>query len=472
MALRILLPKIGAFGLSQITTPEPLSPESKRILRHTLPSSPVAPATPKCPPPPREPYPFLWQCCSCYTTYRFSTTRRCLLCSHNYCTRELAFGSSNSSGNGNGKKRRRRSNKYCRSEFDYEGWEAWGAWRRRHVLKVESTQESDAESELEERESKFVKKTHDCFVHCDYPSQCFHTQIRVLEDQVREAAEAERVALAKLEEARWLEEDEILLEYAAATSSSSSSSEDKSSRDIKAEPEDDDDDRLELYLARDLPEDEDDKSPFFYDERMSQPSGSGNSRDITTSRPGYPVVIPGLTTSSPAVDATKLTRDELFALIDEDDDIIPFEESKAGQQQAARTRHGTSSRLQVMRHPNLHLNSNSTERVDWVREAANLERSAFMDDLADCSPYEYPSPDSSSAEWEDIEDDEDQDEEMVDNTVVAAMGPGQEDEEEEEEEEEEEGAPLRDFRGRSTCSGSRQGLDWMQANMVVCDLCF
>lgn len=311
MALRIFLPKISASGLPQIATPETLSPASKRKLRHILPSSPLATAsaTPQCPPPPREPYPFLWQCCSCYTTYRFSTTRRCLLCSHHYCTREVAFGSSDSSsspsGNGNGKKRRHR-NKYCRSEFDYEGWAAWGSWRRGDVLRIESTREADADGELQERERKFVKKTHDCSVHCDYPSQCFHTQIRVLEDELREAAEAERVAAFLAKE----EEDEILLAYAAASSSSTSDT--KSSRNIKAEPEDEnedeneDEDRLELNLARDLPEDEDDKSPFIYDERKSPNSG----RDITTSRPGYPVVIPGLTSSSPspAVDTTKLTR--------------------------------------------------------------------------------------------------------------------------------------------------------------------
>ncbi|KAK8133419.1 hypothetical protein PG984_005431 [Apiospora sp. TS-2023a] len=426
MALRILLPKISAFGLSQITTPEPLSPESKRILRHTLPSSPVAPATPKCPLRLGSPTPSSGSAAP--ATRRTGSRRR---------------GGASSAATTTAPASSPSVLLLTLPRFDYEGWEAWGAWRRGHVLKVESTKESDADRELEERERKFVKKTHDCFVHCDYPSQCFHTQIRVLEDQVREAAEAERVALAKLEEARWLEEDEILLEYAAA--SSSSPFEDKSSRDIKAEPEEEDDDRLELNLARDLPEDEDDKSPFFYDERTSQNSGSGSGRDITSSKPGYPVVIPGLTSSSsPAVDATKLTRDELFALIDEDDDMIPFEDSKAGQQQARAA--GASGRL-LMRHPN-----NSTERVDWVREVANLEMSAFLDDLADssddsddCSPYEkYLSTDSSSAEWEDIEDDEDQDEEMVDNAVVAAMGPGQEDDEEEEKEE---GAPLRDFRG-------------------------
>ncbi|KAK7921514.1 hypothetical protein PG985_009536 [Apiospora marii] len=445
MALRILLPKISAFGLSQITTPEPLSPISKRKLRHLLPSSPVAAPSPQCPPPPREPYPFLWQCCSCYTTYRFSTTRRCLLCSHNYCTREVAFGSSSSnpsssqtSSGGNGKKRRRR-NKYCRTEFDYEGWAAWGAWRRGHALGIESTREADADAELKERERKFVKKTHDCFAHCDFPSQCFHTQIRVLEDELR--GEEERAAIAKVGVG------EILGAYAVAP---------LSGRDVKAgSGEVEDEDRLELNLARDLPEDDEETSPFFYDERKSQSNGgSGNGRDITSSKPGYPVVIPGLTTTSPAVDATQLTRDELFALIDEDDDMMAFEDSKAGQ------RAGASSRL-LMRHPH---RNNSTERVDW---AGDLEM-GFLDDLAESgsdddsgsdedSTYEYAaehqhrgrptssgsdvsSASASSSEWEDIEDD-DEDEEVMEDVFVDAMGfKGVE-------EEGEEGVPLRDFRG-------------------------
>lgn len=189
MSLRISLPRLSSFGFSQITTPGPLSPLSKRKLLNSLPPSPIAVA-PKCPPPPTEPYPFLWQCCSCYTVYRFATTRRCLLCSHNYCTRVVASestdpSSSSSSTSAGGSKKRRRKNKYCRSEFDYEGWEKWGTWRRGHALGIESTRSEDADSELRERESKFIRKTQDCSVHCDYPSQCFHTRIRVLEDELR-----------------------------------------------------------------------------------------------------------------------------------------------------------------------------------------------------------------------------------------------------------------------------------------------
>ncbi|KAK7947728.1 uncharacterized protein PG986_008614 [Apiospora aurea] len=417
MAPRIILPKISAFGLSQITTPGPLSPQSIHKIRHTLPSSPLT-ASPQCPPPPREPCPFLWQCCSCYTTYRFSTTRRCLLCSHNYCTREVAFGS-NSSTSTNGKKRKRR-NRYCRSEFDYEGWATWGAWRRGHALRLESAREQDADAVLKRREQKFLNKTHDCSVHCDFPSQCFHTQIRVLEDELREdAAQREAHENAK-REAGMMENDEILMAYAASSSPSSRSSNGQQAEAVV--DYDQEDDRLELNLARDLPEEENEsptspasKAPFFYDQNNQSQvnvSGSGNNSSASSSK--APVIIPGLT-SSPAVDATKLTRDELFALIDEDDDMMAYEDSRAGK------RDGAGSRPPVR---------NQTELVNWD----DLDDSSS--DSGDEEPYfecrEKPRRPSSSGsdsstsstEWEDV----DEDEEMV-NAAAA-----------------EEEAALRDFR--------------------------
>ena len=65
--------------------------------------------------PPASPYPWLWRCHSCYTIYRLACTRRCLLCSHTFCT---------------GAPGGRKSRGPCKAEFDYSGWAAWGAWRR------------------------------------------------------------------------------------------------------------------------------------------------------------------------------------------------------------------------------------------------------------------------------------------------------------------------------------------------------
>jgi hypothetical protein len=51
------------------------------------------------------------------------------------------------------------------SGFDYAGWAAWGRWRRRET-------EVDDTKRAWNREVKFVLNTHNCFVHCDYPSEC------------------------------------------------------------------------------------------------------------------------------------------------------------------------------------------------------------------------------------------------------------------------------------------------------------
>ncbi|KAK6824570.1 hypothetical protein PG987_012064 [Apiospora arundinis] len=380
MTPRINIPKISSFGFSQITTPGPLSPVSKRKLRNTLPL-PLPSQPPQCPPPPRETFPFLWQCCSCYTIYRFSTTRRCLNCSHHYCTREVAFGDSNesssSSGGSSSNKKRRRKNKYCRSEFDYEGWAAWGAWRRGHALGIESTRPEDTDAEKRAREAKFVTKTHNCFTDCDFPSQCFHTQIRVLEDRMREAEREDDEAEELTEE-----DDEILRAY--ATSSSIIHAE----ADYAEEEEEDDDDYLELNLARDLPADEEEgetsptspssRSPFFYDDNNHRSSS------------------------------------QIFALIDEDDDMMPLEDSKTG---TFRKRAGADSRLSVRP-------KNPSETVSWADLPDDL--SDLSDDLSDrgssvnngagvgaSDDDKYRRPNSSgsdasssSAEWEDVDDDE------------------------------------------------------------------
>ncbi|KAK8095058.1 hypothetical protein PG997_001743 [Apiospora hydei] len=393
MAPRISLPKISAFGLSQITTQDPY--------RRT---------SPQCPPPPREPFPFLWQCCSCYTTYRFSTTRRCLLCSHNYRTREVAFGSNNSSSTSTNGKKRKRRNRYCRSEFDYEGWSTWGAWRRGHALRLESTRAQDADAVLKRREQKFLDKTHDC-------------SIRVLEDELREDA-AQREAHEDAErEAGMMENDEILMAYAASSSSSSRPSSQMEEVDYDRE-----DDRLELNLAWDLPEDENEASPtspiskatFFYDQNnQSQVNISGSGSNSSASSSKAPVIIPGLT-SPPAVDATKLTHDELFALIDEDDDMMAYEDSRAGK------REGAGSRLSVRRDPN----HNQTELVNWADLDESSSDSEGEEHYFECRekprrPSSSVSDSStSSTEWEDV----DEDEEMVDTAAA------------------EEEAALRDFR--------------------------
>ncbi|KAI1471938.1 uncharacterized protein F4812DRAFT_199782 [Daldinia caldariorum] len=139
------------------TTPNPLTPPARLHLRHILPSTPDGVPTP--PPPPRQPFPWLWQCHSCDTVYRLGCTRRCLVCSHDYCLSATPPKTSR------GKKRRRSA--MCVSEFDYNGWAEWGAWRRK-VLGMEKHHEQD-----------FLKETHNCMTDCNYPSECHHVRYRM-----------------------------------------------------------------------------------------------------------------------------------------------------------------------------------------------------------------------------------------------------------------------------------------------------
>ncbi|KAI0384671.1 hypothetical protein F5Y04DRAFT_292995 [Hypomontagnella monticulosa] len=176
MPSRRSLPTLSIFSRRSITascftssdpnTPSvPPTPPARLHLRNILPTSPHGMPTP--PPPPRQPYPWLWQCHSCNTVYRIGCTRRCLICSHEYCV------SSDPPKTRRGKKRRRSSG-MCASEFDYSGWAEWGAWRRK-VLGYDS----NGRSEKRQREQAFADRTHNCMIDCDFPSECHHERYRL-----------------------------------------------------------------------------------------------------------------------------------------------------------------------------------------------------------------------------------------------------------------------------------------------------
>ncbi|KAI0854026.1 hypothetical protein F5Y00DRAFT_64960 [Daldinia vernicosa] len=151
------------------TTPIPLTPPARLHLRHILPSTPDGLPTP--PPPPRKPLPWLWQCHSCDTVYRIGCTRRCLVCSHNYCLSATPLKTLK------GKKRRRSG--MCASEFDYNGWEEWGAWRRK-VLSMETVSRTERQ-----RRQAFFHESHNCMVDCNYPSECHHVRHKVRSEEFR-----------------------------------------------------------------------------------------------------------------------------------------------------------------------------------------------------------------------------------------------------------------------------------------------
>lgn len=187
-------------------------------------------------PPPRPPAieasPWLWRCHSCHIVYRLATTRRCLECDHEFCLGQQPSSNNCSSSGGVNKSRKRKRGGSCKSEFDYTSWAARGAWRRTILLNNTEKNEEEEEEDLEggmlshkrrwiapseltttwgdehnakkksqnrsyssstrrhyqerdeeesgeekfqdKKDALFVRKRHDCWIHCDYPSECHH----------------------------------------------------------------------------------------------------------------------------------------------------------------------------------------------------------------------------------------------------------------------------------------------------------
>ena len=111
-------------------------------------------------PPPNLPLYWLWQCHLCRLKYPLGATRRCLEDGHHFCS-----GAPPPTGS-----RRRRTNRRhgdCTSEFDYQGWQSWGEWRRADLPPQTRS--------IPIPGSAFVptpKPLKDCWARCDYPSEC------------------------------------------------------------------------------------------------------------------------------------------------------------------------------------------------------------------------------------------------------------------------------------------------------------
>ncbi|KAK4548791.1 hypothetical protein LTR36_008564 [Oleoguttula mirabilis] len=175
--------------------PSPFSPK----LPFTPPASPPKRATsverPKTnlelSPPPSEPLRWLWQCHICNRVYQLGVTRRCLDDGHLFCAGTTTVKRSRKTN------KRVMRHKACASEFDYQGWKAWGTWRRDVNEQTElayalaAADESDSESDflfplrvpVAPREGQWLsgawpkkvaalKPTKDCWGRCDYPSEC------------------------------------------------------------------------------------------------------------------------------------------------------------------------------------------------------------------------------------------------------------------------------------------------------------
>ncbi|KAK4455270.1 hypothetical protein QBC34DRAFT_275732, partial [Podospora aff. communis PSN243] len=138
--------------------------------------------------PPATPYPRLWRCHQCRSIYRLGCTRRCLECSHIFCTGPVPD-----------KKKGKKQKGPCRAEFDYGGWAAWGSYRRSrpsvgdidvdkfatYTYEYESTYGTSEKGwvrlpseEVDEvnrrKEGMYMRREHDCWKHCDFPSECRH----------------------------------------------------------------------------------------------------------------------------------------------------------------------------------------------------------------------------------------------------------------------------------------------------------
>ncbi|EME81182.1 uncharacterized protein MYCFIDRAFT_77101 [Pseudocercospora fijiensis CIRAD86] len=144
-------------------------------------------------PPPPESLHWLWQCHKCNRVYQLGVTRRCLDDGHFFCAGTTVVKRGKK---GNGGKRVVR-HAACASEFDYQGWKAWGNWRRAVVERVEAADALMVAEEIFEREmngklmvpegrwfqGRWTTKREardvvagaqkkDCWMKCDYPSEC------------------------------------------------------------------------------------------------------------------------------------------------------------------------------------------------------------------------------------------------------------------------------------------------------------
>ncbi|KAK0614857.1 hypothetical protein B0T17DRAFT_498275, partial [Bombardia bombarda] len=175
------------------------------------------------PPPVIEPFPWTWRCHKCWNIYRLSCTRRCLECSHVFCS-----GASKESDKflGGGSSRRRLKKVTCMTEFDFYGWAVRGAYRRTAALndgnqngddgprkrqRRDSTEKKDetlirdelstwvlvegiydemgdpeamdwlSVSEEEtarvarRKQGLYLSNQYNCWLHCDSPSECLHS---------------------------------------------------------------------------------------------------------------------------------------------------------------------------------------------------------------------------------------------------------------------------------------------------------
>lgn len=184
-------------------TPLGITPPPFKPSHLSIPASPFSPRTPLpqtfhpqhrsqtlptpdtryVPPPPLQ---WLWQCHQCRRTYSLGVTRRCLEDGHEFCAGTTTVKTWRRPLRAVRAKR----GKACASEFDYQGWKAWGRWKRSGETRAVPWEESSSDSDLESDESseddfrassgscsdgtpaQTTTPPKDCWNMCDYPSEC------------------------------------------------------------------------------------------------------------------------------------------------------------------------------------------------------------------------------------------------------------------------------------------------------------
>ncbi|KAK4038909.1 hypothetical protein C8A01DRAFT_17042 [Parachaetomium inaequale] len=180
-----------------------LGPSAQRLTQPTtrqgaFVGSQISPVLSPLPPAPQTPYPWIRRCHECGSEYPLAVTRRCLYCSHHFCT---PLPQENI---GPKSRRHRKKKKHCTAGFDYYGWAAWGAYRRSRscdsgtenydtLATWELTTESrgrngrdiqspvwkplsaaTADEVSRRKERMYVSGQYNCWLHCDFPSECIH----------------------------------------------------------------------------------------------------------------------------------------------------------------------------------------------------------------------------------------------------------------------------------------------------------
>ncbi|RKU43894.1 hypothetical protein DL546_006244 [Coniochaeta pulveracea] len=186
--------------------------------------------------------PWTWLCNRCGRWYRLGTTRRCLACGYTFCQTKVYSIRQALPRDIPKRKRKIIRGGPCSAEFDFIGWAAWGSYRRtllknRHTLRrsgqrqplasslpsqtlldrdIDALEAIDGIADLTTyathtpsrvqpniwtplpaldvdrtataKETLYSSGKHNCWVHCDYPSECHHTLADALRRREEETA--------------------------------------------------------------------------------------------------------------------------------------------------------------------------------------------------------------------------------------------------------------------------------------------